>query len=382
MDNIGIVTLFGNNYGSILQCYSTKTFVESLGYQSHVLYLKQDNGHSLVKIVERSARFLYKSFKYKDYLRNIFETKRVIKIENSYLSEQSRKLMFDFVEKQFKPEGYTWNELLALGENKEYSSFIVGSDQVWNSSRYIDAFKFLTFAEKKKRIAFAPSFGSTEIADFNVKIVTDGINGFVRVSVREESGKDIIKKLTGKEAIRLDDPTVLKNKQQWEEFAKNGTKKEDDYIFVHFLNTPNEIALNSINNLSSELNLRVYCFAYDYDEYAKLKNATFENGSPCDYVSLIYSASFVFTDSFHTTLFSMNLRRPFFTFHRQHIHKHSQEGRISDLLNRYGLSERLIVNESDFKLVKDKNINDIDFEKERKKIKDYLSKEIIRTKGY
>lgn len=382
MNNIGIVTLFGNNYGSILQCYSTKSFVESLGYQCHVLYLKQDNEHSLTNTVKRLVRFLYKSLRYKDYLQNTSETKRVIKIETSYLSEQSRKFMSDFVEKQLKPEGYTWNELLALGGNKEYSSFIVGSDQVWNSSRYINTFKFLTFTEKKKRIAFAPSFGSTEIADFNIKIVIDGINGFEKVSVREESGKDIIKKLTGKDAIRLDDPTVLKDKRQWEEFAKNGTKKDESYIFVHFLNTPNEVALNSINYLSSDLNLRVYCFAYDYDAYAKLKNAAFENGSPCDYVSLISNASFVFTDSFHTTLFSMNLGRPFFTFHRQYIHKHSQEGRISDLLDRYRLSERLIENEGDFKLVKDKNINDVDFEKVRKKMKDYLSKEIIRTKGY
>ena len=37
MKRIGIVTLYKDNYGSELQCYATKHYLESLGYHCDVL---------------------------------------------------------------------------------------------------------------------------------------------------------------------------------------------------------------------------------------------------------------------------------------------------------------------------------------------------------
>lgn len=81
--------------------------------------------------------------------------------------------------------------------------------------------------------------------------------------MREESGARIIKELTGKEAIRLADPTVLKSKEEWQEFAKNGMKKED-YILIHFLNKPNEIALRYINEYLKKYKCTAYCICNEY----------------------------------------------------------------------------------------------------------------------
>ena len=52
--------------------------------------------------------------------------------------------------------------------NESYSNFIVGSDQVWNPLFWSDIEKeyktyFLRFADEQKRIAYAASFGISEL---------------------------------------------------------------------------------------------------------------------------------------------------------------------------------------------------------------------------
>lgn len=77
------------------------------------------------------------------------------------------------------------------------------------------------------------------------------------------------------------------------------TVKQQKYIFVHFLGIPNEHIIQFINQIASEFDLNIICFANNYSVYI-LKAYTFVDGTPYDYVSLIENASFVFLQTLFT----------------------------------------------------------------------------------
>ena len=159
--------------------------------------------------------------------------------------------------------------------------------------------------------------------------------------MREETGVRIVKELTGKDAIRLPDPTLILDKKAWKQFAIGGMKKSN-YILIHFLNKPKQRAIKTINNYIQINNVEAICICNKYEELSLINNQKFIDINPKDYVSLINYADFVFTDSFHSTLFSLNLETQFMTFERQYSHGNSQSNRITDLLNRIHMKNHYI----------------------------------------
>ncbi len=108
--------------------------------------------------------------------------------------------------------------------------------------------------------------------------------------------------------------------------------------------------------------------------------------SPKDFIDYIAGASFVITDSFHATVFSLIFHRPFYTLTRQSADGiKSMNSRVVDLLNTYGLPDRLIdAQEQLF----DGNVNDIDFStfdnminEQRKKSMTFIKDSLLNRKG-
>lgn len=88
-------------------------------------------------------------------------------------------------------------------------------------------------------------------------------------------------------------------------------------------------------------NLRVPYGKWDVDYYPQ---AGIE-----DFVKLINDASIVCTDSFHATAISINLKKNFVEFMRFTLDDpKSQNSRITDILKRYNLENRIYGSKSDF----------------------------------
>lgn len=347
MKKIAIVTLYKDNFGSILQAYATCTYLKSLKYDCDILQNKISQTY--FKKIKKIPIVLYRCIRYKKYFKERRTIKKTSEIEGGLLSENTKQMMNEFVNNEFKIKNVDNNNLKSL--NNEYDYFITGSDQVWNG---YDEFRYLVFADRCKRIALAPSFGAGDIKPYFKNSIRVALKGFNNLSVREESGVKLIKALLGKEAVRLSDPTVLLSKKEWNMFAAHGMKKSN-YILIHFLNTPNETAIEVINDYLREHSCMAYCICNDYKEYNKLKKHEFIDINPYDYVSLISNANYVFTDSFHSSLFSLNLETRFVTFERQYLHGNSQSSRIEDLLKRVDMSN---------KFVNQRKIN-LDFDREK-----------------
>lgn len=325
---IGLITFHGRNYGSNLQCYATKTFIENLGFDCDLLTLKI----AKLNILQRVAKILVKIIKNPSILRMRYKEKKY----RSSLSVESAKLMDGFDLNILKPRLIDINNDL-----NQYDFFITGSDQVWNVSCGVSSTAFLQFAPRRKRIALATSFGISEIPFSNQRELSNALNGFDYISVREETGVEIVKKFSNVKVCRIADPTFIYNAEEWRDFAGNHVKYPRKFILVHFLNEPNDIAIDSIKFLSKKFLFDVVVVGYKYNVLEKISRNFFVDGGPWDYVSLIDQAEFVLTDSFHSILFSLNFNKEFFVFSRHYLTS-KQSSRITDLLKRFKLQNRLV----------------------------------------
>jgi hypothetical protein len=250
---------------------------------------------------------------------------------------------------------------------KEYDYFITGSDQVWNPYYSLEHEKyFLQFAPKEKRIAYAPSFGVSEIPEDKKEIYKQWLNEIPHLSIRENEGAKIIKELTGKDAPVLVDPTLLLTKQEWLEISKeHENKPKSKYLLTYFLGDIPTKRKKLIKNIAKKYNLKIV-------RLADLKDKKTYTADPSEFIDYINSAEIFLTDSFHGTVFSILMGTPFYIFQR--LGGKSMYSRINTLLEMTHFKNR---EEKDINL--NRNLLDIDFShvedilnKERKKSVDFL----------
>lgn len=337
---IGLVTFFRNNFGSALQCYATKKFLQKNGYECDVLYEYSYGYEKLKNRIKYLSKIALCSLLYREFAKNRKEIK--MSERKATLSKESKFLINWFCETVLQPKGLEYSLLNDKQFADVYDFFIAGSDQIWGGGYLVRPFMFLEFAPNEKKIALCPSFGVETIKKFNVRPFKKSIKKFKKLSVREKSGQRIIADLTGRQVPILSDPVMLLNIDEWHEFAENSSIRHQNYVFVHFLDMPSASTIQSINQIAEILNSNIICFANNYSTYDSLKEHTFVDGSPYDYVSLIENASFVCTDSFHTSHFSIIFNRKFFTFERNYGHYNKQSTRIHNLFSTYECSERFI----------------------------------------
>lgn len=214
------------------------------------------------------------------------------------------------------------------------SYFVIGSDQVWNPYyRYGSPIDFLTFAPKYKRIAYAPSFGISSIPDEYIEDYKLWLSEMDSLSVREEVGAKIIKKLTGKDSIVLVDPTIMLSKEKWLSVSKSSVNKpQNKYLLTYFLGEVSQKKRKRIRKIASDNKLEIVNLAYikDKDRYAT---------DPGEFIDYINSATVFLTDSFHGAVFSILMEKPFIIFERDEKIP-SMNSRIDTLLSTFNLKSR------------------------------------------
>ena len=368
MKKVGLITFFHSNYGSVLQAYATKTFLQKNGYEP--VLIKKDTFGEDVADIEANKQ------KHPEFIKDFQNFMDSLSKNNAIVSEQSMQQIDAFVKNELKPEPFSMDELRSLAKSDKFLAFITGSDQVWNCTLgMLSPLYFLLFAPPEKRIALCPSFGSNRVPDYLREDLKAVLNDYKRLSVREDEGVALIKDITGRDAQRLADPTLLLTPDEWRSFAHTAGNNKKGYLLLHFLNAPNAIAMKAIRTLMKKTGLPVKCFATRHQEFSELEGIELLDGGAEDYVHYINHAGLVCTDSFHTTMFSINLDTDFYTFDRQYVHGVSQISRITTVLNQYGLMDRLILKEKDLSALNDtgiaKNCKEMK-DTERERLQTYL----------
>jgi len=379
MRKIGLITLYENSYGSTLQCYATKTYLEQHGYVCELIDQEFHGIHKIFHKLSKAIEIIHYSIRYKGFWENRKALLFNKKVSRTTISPESKQKRDYFIKTVLQPKKYDNTTINDARFQETFDFFITGSDQVWGGGYLVDPIRFLSFAENRKKIALSPSFGTGEIRTFNEALFRKSISQFSCLSAREYSGVEIIKKLTGRTVPRTADPVMLLTADEWSDFAKKYSEisylENGHFVCVHFIDHPNVTTVHWINMLAKEHNMKILCFAYKHKEFEEFDEYLFIDGGPGDYVEIIKDSSIVFSDSFHTIIFSIVFNKQFYVFERNYQHENRQNARLETLTQIYHCSDRLVRTENDAVLYnKDSDSNyDIIRTEERANIINYLN---------
>lgn len=307
---VGILTIIdNNNYGNRLQNFAIQ--YRLLDFDAVVFTI--DNSPYL------NSR--------KNYLLNFL--KHLLKKKKNQIN-QKRYENFG----KFNKRITMTSKKLNIFKKYDYDYVLVGSDQVWNPNfgRLKDA-DLLCFVKKEKRVAFSASFGINDIPEKMKKSVGKALNDFKAISVREDAGKKIVEKLTGRIDVEvLIDPTMLLTANEWDKVSKKPTMlKTDKYILNYFLGNLSEERRKEIDRMAQENNCEVINILD--------KEGPFYECGPSEFLYLEKNAFLICTDSFHSSVFGILYKTPFLVFEREDSTV-SMNSRLDTLLSKFKLDDR------------------------------------------
>ena len=328
--HVGICTMStGFNYGSALQAYALKRKLEQLGYTAEVYRLSGS------MIPDRDARrgkiFIMRVRSF------LHQRDQIIRPGTPlHRSKRTISLFHEFYVRTLRPETVSWKELRKRARLPHYAGFFCGSDQIWNTkASYVDPLNYLRFAPRNKRIAFAPSLGNGSIPPWNEQIMRRWIREIPYLSVREESGRQLIRDLTGREAEVLLDPVFLLTKENWiEEFSLKSHSGK--YCLAYFLN-PLSDAAKAVAEQYTRNGYEMIFLPYEQAN----ENMTAEDAGPLEFLRLVYGAEAILTDSFHALAFSILFHKPVYAYRKPGATDLDQPMRLMNLLQMLGMEECL-----------------------------------------
>lgn len=366
-----------NNYGTSLQGLATVKIVEHLGYDLRIIrYNKKRTMKELLRVLPG----LIRSGALKEIverLRSSLFKKR--HAEYSMLINKRTAVVNRFKQKYFEPlcDYYTGWKALCEG-SKNYDIIFVGSDQVWGPLSLYAGFYNLMFVDRSiPQFSYASSFGKSFIMGHQKKDVATFLNKMDAIGVREIRGKEIVEELTNRNATVVADPTLLLTRDDWERaIADSNANIEGPYILCYMLG-PRKDNRNAVANLSRQLGMKIVVFRHmDWYEPAdeNFGDVAVYDADCLDFVKLLKGASYVVTDSFHCSVFSILFEKQFLTFYRlPPMDKLSSHSRIDSLMHIFGLDERICadVNDAEWRIKCAISWNDVE-----KKLESYRNESI------
>ena len=337
MHRIGVITFHAAyNYGSALQATALQMFLEKNGYQVDILNFYDQLDMRQYKLF-RTHYYFFPPIIIED-LRSYSNNKKRI---DSYRKFQEKNMHIT------KDVFYSNEELKRICNM--YDAFICGSDQIWNTSctKGVKKPYYLDFAKDSKAftMSYGPSIAHASIEPEYQEEFTKAVNAIQVISIREETGKQIIKQLTGREAEVVLDPTLLLDKEDYD-LLKEPIKTPEKYVFVYCLEYNKEI-YDYAYKLSKDKGLDlVYFRKFNISKFKGCMNS-FPYG-PGEFLSLIQNAEYIVTNSFHATVFSILFEKKFVTFTTKR-----SSSRMTDFLNKLNIGDRIEANLTDIS----KNIN-------------------------
>mgnify|MGYP000053746760 CR=1 FL=1 len=328
------------NFGTYLQAFALQQYLYQEGFDNMIL---DDSSYIISykpKLKDKLKKPLLKLVK-KEF--RVFE-KSITQSHSLFDSFKRNMLHIDY-----------FNQSLTTLDSK-YDIYICGSDQIWNPFSLEDSktdFFYASFSQKKK-IAYAPSIGVSEVPQQYKEKLRNLTFNFNFLSAREQQGVDILHKLTGKEVVRVVDPTLLLDSKQWNVLLPKNPPCNEKYVLAYFL-TPNNIYINAVSEYAHKKGLRLKMFFIhkSYNEY----NCDLITAGPIEFLHYVKDAEYLFTDSFHGTIFASIFHTQFFTFRRFKQTPRSQNSRVEGLFDMMGVSERLLDEETYSKIYNLKDIN-------------------------
>lgn len=333
---VGILTFhFSDNFGALLQACALRRWFTDRGYVAdfipyHPSHIEEGGSIRLSlspSALKANAKSLY--LKSSAFLHRRFGNK-----------DQAARFA-EFRVKQLGISGKplrTGSDLESIASH--YDLIVAGSDQIWSPSvqHGFDPAYFLEFARESSArcISYAASFGRDTLLQEQTEELASLLQSLSSISVRELSGLEIVKAASGRDAACVPDPTLLH--ERYDDLLRESGDNRSGHVFCYALRTAEvirEIAEAASRALSAPI-----ISPYNVHRRWREIGQTVHPG-PAEWVSQLANASFVVTNSFHGTVFSILFRKPFLVAELPGS-RMAMNARSRSLLEQLGLMERFV----------------------------------------
>ena len=329
---IGILTFHHvDNYGATLQACALWSFLNSQGYNVEIIDYRP------IKIAWM-------------YFRPLIPLKKLGKVfGNLSRAWKMRRFLLSNVKLS---ERKFYNQKGMQYYHDKYDIVICGSDQIWclDSFRGFNSSFFLDFINKQttRKISYAASFGNTiKLGDYQKEIYTL-INQFQTILVRDSNSLKIITDECKKEARKVLDPTFLIKYDS----LKEAPKIKEKYLLLYTHAEIGSEGEDFIKSLAANQNLTIISVG----KYNQLAQINIEGAGPKEWIGLHSQASYIVTNTFHGTVFSIIFQKPFNVF----VYS-DKSNKVTDLLTDLGLENRIFSDKLKSQIVNEQILN-IDYE--------------------
>ena len=377
MKRVGIMSMQRiANYGSFLQAYALKQLIEEQGHQVEFVDYHvgapviAENADSRNKL----ARKLKKGFETFQYQAPLSHKLSFIRYKQSFASK-------------YMPILNITNE---MNYNPVLDCLVIGSDEVFNciqknSNVGYSPELFGKDHHASRLISYAASFGNTTLEKLKkykkIDEVGDLLKQFDAISVRDANSGNIVEQLTGAKPVYNLDPVLTYDYMNCcDKIPQIDTREKYLILYAYAGRITNDEA-DWIAEYAKKKDLKVYAIG----GIQKCADR-FIDCSPFEVLAYFRNAEEVITDTFHGSIFSVITHRPFTTLIRKSVGDgYGNEEKLSDLLNRLGLAERMTTKVEEAERI---NKRPVDYEKvddvlqkQREIAKKYLQKNVEGRHG-
>ncbi|TNJ38552.1 polysaccharide pyruvyl transferase family protein [Chlorobaculum thiosulfatiphilum] len=332
--SVGILTFHDAlNYGAVLQAFALQQTIASYSCSCSIINYRRPGYYPMFRCLKSKS----------DIKTNILTFLYL----RSHLKLRKRFSQFRTANLNSTIQSYSSLEDFCRSDSK-FDVYVTGSDQVWNPYLLdrqggVGSIFYLGFVSDGRRVAYAPSFGNSEVPEVYKERIAGFLKRFDFLSSREDIGCSIIRDLSGLNSVQVLDPTFLQDSSIYKKVAVEPRfskpyillypMQESDLLISLVLNVRKILRIPIVAVLPSHFNPLKYRFA---------DKIVFDAG-PAEFLGWVDKSSFVCTNSFHGTCFAIIYRKNFLGV--QSILRNS---RIQSLLKCVGLSSRLVIDPDRF----------------------------------
>lgn len=378
---VGIITHYyrSTNYGGVLQAYALCMFLRQRGISAEQIQFDRMAHMGLKNSLKATGSTIKRALKfvvYRDAAVKIHQRNRAFIAFRNAIPHSDKV--------------YTQKNLKSLAN--QYALFITGSDQVWHPNAVCDAY-LLDFGVKGvKKISYAASVAKGNLSAEQKERYRKAFADYCAISVREKETVPLIQEISPVPVEWVLDPVFLLEKKQWCKLMDVPQNEKEPYLLCYFLG--DDLRERRLaEQFAAAHHLKIKTLPFLQNKYRacdrNFGDEALSTVTPQRFLGLIYSASVVFTDSFHAMAFSIIFGKEFFVFERTaRVASSSMESRISTLAALFSLEDRYCNSDEKCKI---EYLNGIksnvampfknDFEKSRKRSVEFLMEHVRASLG-
>ena len=322
---IGIITHYNvHNHGALLQLYALKSVLEKGNNDVSALTFKK-NFDFMESGIDKKYDISIKSlFWYLSYIRKIGLKRTFFNIRKKYILDNFKRPLIG--------EYYS--------RAKNLDAVFIGSDEVFSIEAGVNPFFFGIGVPCSNIYTYAACCGPTDLKIIKEKrmeqLIKAGLQDVKKISVRDKNTFDVVSSLTNKQVDIVCDPVILYG--YIDEIEKAERKIKDEYLLIYaYDNNMNELEeTKKIIAFARKNDLKIISVGFYHKWCDKCVD-----GDPIDILGYFKYAKYVVTDTFHGSVMSLITNANFVAKIR------GNKNKLYDLLDRFGVSKRIIEDFSD-----------------------------------